>query len=175
MSTMKRLRVIGAIAFAAVSAAFAASPAGAYQYWSSGVTGYSETFAGTCRYLDAWRVLQLSTSPPRIYGRDLQYGAGNDAQWVRFRLYLINANGAAIRENAWSDWAVAYDNRPATYFTDSRLGFTSVPAGSMIDIRVEWWQTGMLGAAAHRVQPYSYYSGMQGPFGPMSGCGGTVY
>ena len=170
MATFKRLRIIGAIAFIAVAAALAASPASAYEYWRTGAVGYSETFVGTCRYMDAWHVLQLSTSPPRIYARDYHYGAGNDSQWVRFRLFLVNASGTTIQANAWSDWAVAYDNRPATYFVDSRLGFSNVPAGAMIDIRIEWWQTGMLGAVAHRIHPYIYYRGMQGPFGPLGGC-----
>jgi hypothetical protein len=171
MTTRKSFRVVLATGLVALAAALASGDASAYRYWTTGAVGPSSTYPGICRYMDAWRLLQISTPPPLVFARDNNYGGGNDAQWVRFRTFLVSTGGSTIRANDYSEWRVAYDNSPAAFSpSDPRLGFTGVPDGSMIDIRIEWWRNGMLGAVADRVYPYAYFRGATGPFGWAAFC-----
>ena len=147
------------------SSAHAAGP-----YWSTGYTGYSNTGSGTCWYYNAAIRLDVWATAPEVFARNFTPGGGNDWQWVRYRSFLVKlSNGSTLGSSGWSEWRQATDVAKAAFSYDPK--FTNVSDGTVIDIRVEWWnQTQMLGAAAHRISPYRYFNGGVGPYGPMNSC-----
>jgi hypothetical protein len=165
---MKRsLLVVAAL----VAILVTAGSASAYQYWSTGAIGPSATSKGRCTFNNAWNNITLSTPIPTVYARDNTYGAGNDAQWVRYRIYLVDAAGNDIGQpTTWSEWELAYDNARAP-FTNGQAFFSLNPRGAYrLDMRIEWWNsTSMLGATAHRITSYGYYTG-GGYFGDLDPC-----
>jgi len=149
------------LAMALAAALLPVASADAYQYWSTGKIGPSATPKGRCTFNNAWNNITLSTPIPTVYARNNTYGAGNDAQWVRYRIYLVNTAGNTIAgPSKWSEWELARDNARAP-FQNGQAFFGLNPRGAYrLDMRIEWWNsTAMLGAAAHRITAYRYYTG----------------
>lgn len=171
MFTSLRRSVLTAFAMSVAAASMItvgnADRVSAATYWSSGSVGYATVPQGVCTYHNSWRRLDASIDPPAIYARNTT--AAQDWQWVRYRVFVVDAFGQTVQSSGYSAFVVAYDNVPATF--SGRTTFTNVPDGSRIDLRIEWWSpTQQVGALAHRVDSYLHYSGMVGPFGNMSSC-----
>ena len=156
---------LGAIALSAI----VVSPAAASTYWWTGNVGTATIPQGVCRYYSAWNRLDMAIDPPAIYARNNTVGAGNDSQWVRYRVFVVNSSGAAVQSSPYSGFAVAYDNSPAR-FSGATL-FNGVPNNSRIDFRIEWWNSSsQVGALAHRVDRYVIHNGQPWPVGTYDSC-----
>jgi hypothetical protein len=134
------------------------------QYWSTGSIGPSTTYVGHCRYYDAWNDIGLTTPAPEVYARNNYAGWGNDWQWVRFKVFIINRNnGDVYTPDGWSEWQKAWDNTPADFDWASAGAMhmsAKYPHSYRAEVRIEWWnQTSMLGASAHRITSYRYSFG----------------
>jgi hypothetical protein len=150
-----------------------ASPAGATVVGSSGATGYSAVGPGSCEYLPVWGSLRVNAAPPAIYARDYRAGGGNDWQYVRYSVALIDTDtGAVVQQTGFSSPTVAWDNTPAQI-----SGQTSFQVGWRGNYRVmftiEWLDTSartILGRAFQRVDSYRYYDSRIGPIGYFASC-----
>jgi hypothetical protein len=150
-----------------------AGPAGATLIASAGATGPSAVGRGSCEYLPVWGSLRTNVAPPAIYARNYRAGGGNDWQYVRYSVSLIDAvSGAVVQQGGYSGTTVAWDNSPARF-----TGQTSFVANWRGNYRalfmIEWLDTTgrtILGRAYERVDSYTYYSNGAGPFSPGSTC-----
>jgi hypothetical protein len=148
----------------ALSAGPFAGQSMAAAFWSTGAIGPSKTYVGNCRYYDYWQDIGLTTPAPEVYARNNRAGGGNDWQWVRYRVYVINRyTGSTSSPDGWSDWQQAWDNSYARFTRQSSGALhlsAKYPHSYRLEMRVEWWnQTSMLGAVAHRITPYRYSFG----------------
>lgn len=151
----------------AVSTVGIGSSASAATYWSTGSLGSATVPQGVCKYYPVWGRLDAAIDAPTIFARNTT--AGQDAQWVRYRFYVVDGNGSTVQTSTYSAFALAYDNVPAR-FGGATL-FTNIPNNSRLDVRIEWWNsTQQVGALAYRVESYKHYSGMVGPYGNLSSC-----
>ncbi|MCW2637546.1 MAG: hypothetical protein JWQ99_3913 [Blastococcus sp.] len=150
-----------------------ASPAGATVIGSSGATGVSSVGQGACEYLPAWGNLRVSEAPPTIYARNYRSGGGNDWQYVRYSIALIDAaSGAVLQQTGYSGAAVAWDNAPARFSGQTSL-LANWRGNYRMLVTIEWLDTTgrtVLGRAYQRVDSYRYWSNAVGPYGPFSSC-----
>lgn len=162
-----RRKVTIALAAAAIATVGVGAAVEAGQYWSTGSLGPATVPQGVCKYYPVWGRLDAAINPPTIYARNST--SARDAQWVRYRVFVVDGTGRTVRASNYSAFVLAYDNAPAA-FSGATL-FTNIPNNSKLDVRVEWWNsTSQVGALAFRVDSYQHYSGMVGPYGPISGC-----
>jgi hypothetical protein len=167
---LSRNAVATVVAAVLVSMLLGAGPASAATYWSTGTVANASVPRGTCRYYDGWGRLDAMIAAPSVYAADLNHGAGNDAAYVRYRAFAVDRYGRTVQSSGYSGWAIAYDNKPATW--SGTTVFQDVPNVTRIDIRIEWWAPNtMIGALAYRVTSYDHYVGQMGPMGPMESCG----
>ena len=123
--------------------------------------GYYEVGQATCRsrlYGNS-QVVDLTAASPRAYAKNLHAGGGNDAAWVRFRVFVVNANtGATVTSSSYSSWARATDVSPATWSGGTVFSLTG--GGSYrVETRVEWWSsTSQIGWIADRTTSYRLIS-----------------
>jgi hypothetical protein len=160
----------GLVCAAMIVAAVAVPKANAAGFYASGgVIGPSQVRQARCTYQDYFRTLRLSTAAPAVYAPNQRAGGGNDWSWVRWRSFLVDRNGNTIARNNYSEFEAAWDNAPASFA--SGQAFDRVPAGSRIDIRIEWWNsTRQIGWVAYRVMSYVKYNGQVGPLGQLDSC-----
>lgn len=162
-----RRKVTIGLAAAAIATVGVGAAVEAGQYWSTGWLGSATIPQGVCKYYPVWNRLDASINPPAIYARNST--SARDAQWVRYRVFVVDGTGRSVQASNYSGFALAYDDAPAS-FSGTTL-FTNVPNNSKLDIRIEWWNsTSQVGALAYRVDSYQHYSGMVGPSGPIGGC-----
>lgn len=151
----------------------AASPAGATVVWSSGATGYTEVRQGACSYASVWRTLHVSAQPPVIYATNYRPGWGNDSQYVRYSVTLIDYDtGTPLQQSGYSGIAVARDN-VAAQFSGTTLFNARTPGNYRILFTIEWLDSSgrtVLGRAYERVDSYRYFEDRVGPFGPYRSC-----
>lgn len=149
------------LALTTILAAGVPAEAASSRYWSTGSTGVADVSTVGCQYHDHWRTTTMTVPPPVVSGANLS--SRRDATWVRYRAYVVDANGRTVRSSSWSGWQLAHDDRALTW--SGSTSFSNVPTGSRADVRVEWWNSSrMLGAAALRATDYSYRWGMATPF-----------
>jgi hypothetical protein len=150
-----------------------ASPAGATVVWSSGATGYTTVSLGKCSYASVWRTLYTSAPPPTIYATNYRTGWGNDAQYVRYSVMLIDYDsGVTLQSTGYSGIAVAWDNSPAQ-FSGSTSFSARAPGNYRVLFNIEWLDDSggtVLGRAYQRVDSYRYFEDRAGPFGPYRSC-----
>ena len=105
--------------------------------------------------------------PPSIYARNYWAGAGNDAQPVRYRVFVVDVQtGQTIASSGYSGIATAYDNRPAS-FSGSSSWLLCNRGQYRVDYRIEWLRQGdnaLLGWVADRVPTYMYIDQMVGSY-----------
>jgi hypothetical protein len=141
----------------------AAGPASAAIFAGNGSWGYYDIGQATCRsrlYGNS-KVVELTAASPRAVAKNLHAGAGNDAAWVRFRVFVVDATtGATVTSSGYSSWARANDNSFATW--SGTTVFSLAGTGSYrVETRVEWWSsTSQIGWIADRTTSYREISAM---------------
>ncbi len=166
--------VVGTVAVLLGGTVAAASPAQAYQYAQGGATGGSGVNDVKCRYLNQWGVVRAEVAPPVAYASNRTIGWGNDAQYVRYRLFAVDVRtGATVATSGYSGYALARDNVPTTWSGTDQMSVTWRSI-YRIETRIEFFngRTGAFeGWSAHRADKYWYYNGyVTYPTGPMSSC-----
>ncbi len=153
-----RSLLIGLLALLGVG--LAAGTAGATVAAAAGMIGPSGVGHAGCSNKAYTNTLQIQVAPPTVYARNFNAGAGNDAQYVRYAVYLVNARtGATVGSTGFSGIAVAVDNAPAR-FTGSSFFNAASNGMYVVQIRVEWLnnaRTAVVGWAAHTLDGYRYF------------------
>lgn len=152
----------------------AAAPAHAAQYNAGGHIGGAGVNNVTCRYLSVWGVVRAEVAPPVAYAANRTAGWGNDAQYVRYRLFAVDVRtGQNVATSGYSGYFLARDNVPATW---SGTDMLSVDWRSVyrIETRFEFFnsRTGAYeGWSAHRADAYYSHNGYTTyPTGPLDSC-----
>lgn len=174
MNTITRIGAAASTLVLAAGIALGASVPASAVVASVGAAGYSAVHDASCSYKPAWSDLELTTTPPQIYARDITSGAGNDTQLVRYRVAITNvSDGQVVSLSNFSATAYARDNAPARFNGNTSL---RVPwrGNYKLVIHIQWLSPDgrqVVGAAANEVDRYQYYDGYNtGPYGPMSSC-----
>ncbi|GAA1942576.1 hypothetical protein [Nocardioides marmoribigeumensis] len=139
----------------------AMAPASAQIFAGNGTWGYYDVGQATCRsrLYGNTQVVDLTAASPRALAKNLHAGGGNDAAWVRFRVFVVNAStGATVTSSGYSGWKRAWDNSPATWSGGTL--FTLAGRGNYrVETRVEWWNsTSRIGWIADRTTSYRLIS-----------------
>jgi hypothetical protein len=175
-------RIIGLLLTFAASASLVllgAPSANASAYAHEGVIGLYSTDAVACK----WRIhgvsstLVMTAQPPRVWAADTASGSGNDASWVRYNAYVVDAStGTTLGEGTYSGWVVATDQTPATWAGETTF-VQPFNGNYYVDYRIEFWSAvALTGWVAERHGSYLYYDQYnRGPIGPLSSCARTVY
>lgn len=172
--TSKRCTVLALLMATMVSTVGTAE---ATVYWWSGATGtYGASPLGVCRYYDQWGKLVVSNNThPIVYARNYTAGLGNDWQWVRYRPYVVDMNGAILMAGQWTGFRPAWDHSPAVFTAAELQKLAQFRQHFRLVLYIEWWnqtQTQVLGAAADRIETYYLYYGdnTSPPYGPADRC-----
>lgn len=170
LTLRRKLIAVLAIVLALVTVStVAAGPAQASIYAGGGNFGGYWTPIASCQ----WKIygpssnLVMSAGAPTVFAHNSRAGGGNDSAWVRYRVFVVNANtGATISSSGYSAWSAAYDNKSAVWAGGPTV-FTQPSSGQYyIDYRIEWNVNGSTAWAADRVSSYHYYDQYNvGPFG----------
>ena len=113
-STISRVVVATACAVA-IGVGVIAQPAVAGQTYLGGTSGYVVLPTATCYYKETFNQNNVKIPAPQIYAADVNWGGGNDGNWTRYVVYVLDPNGQVVRTSNYSGWAYAYDNRPAAF------------------------------------------------------------
>ena len=139
----------------------AVAPASAAIFAGSGTWGYYDLGQATCRsrlYGNS-QVVDLTAASPRAFAKNVHAGGGNDAAWVRFRVFVVNADtGATVTSSGYSSWKRAWDNSPATWSGGTLFNLAG-GGRYRVETRVEWWNsTSRIGWIADRTTSYRLIS-----------------
>ncbi|MEP7114945.1 MAG: hypothetical protein ABI862_16890 [Ilumatobacteraceae bacterium] len=143
---------------------------------TAGVTGPTQVFQGSCKYMrtNASGWLRTVTPPPRIWGINYNAGAGNDAQRVRYTINAIEVGTNRVLYNSgYSSLQWAYDNQPAPFTLSETIDVSNWRANFQVVYQIEWYNNNgqQLGTKLEVVDSYLYYSGLNvGPYGPVASC-----
>jgi hypothetical protein len=167
---------LAAVALALVAATVLGSsgaPAGAGIYAGSGVWGYNQPAAVSCRYLDAWGQLRVEVPPPVAYAYNRYAGAGNDWQMVRYRLFYVDPRtGASLGSSGWSGLTWAGDTTAAAWSGTTMMSF-GWRQHIQVHTRIEFYDRygRYEGYTAHTANRYTLFHGYSYPgVGNLSWC-----
>lgn len=149
-----------------------APTANAYLYNGGGNPGPYTVSPVKCQ----WKIfgtssnLVMTAQPPRVWAFNARSGFGNDASYVRYQAYVVDArNGNTLERSGYSGWFYATDITPAN-FTWTYTATKPYYGSYYIDYRIEWsTSTAATAWVAERHGSYNYIDQYNtGPFGKTS-------